>query len=137
MDRSRNAILLLGRVLISVLFVWGGYAKLTAPTASLQMMVQEGAPLPIVALIAAIVIELGGGLLVLLGLFTRPAAVVLGLWCVASAIVAHFNWADIDMLIHFWKNVAMAGGFAYIAAIGAGAVSLDGLRARRSTQAAG
>lgn len=81
--------------------------------------------MPQLALVVAIIVELGAGLLILVGLFSRTAAVVLGIWCIATALVAHRNWADIDMEIHFWKNVAMAGGFAYVVAVGAGSYSLD------------
>jgi hypothetical protein len=52
-------------------------------------------------------------------------AVVLGIWCIATAAVAHSNWVDFAMKIDFLKNFAMAGGFAYMAAFGAGAFSLD------------
>jgi hypothetical protein len=79
----------------------------------------------------AIVVELGGCLLILFGLFTRPAAVALGVWCVATAVVAHSNWVDLNMKIHFLKNLAMAGGFVYLAAFGAGAYSLDAVLSHR------
>jgi putative oxidoreductase len=72
------------------------------------MMAQKGAPMPEVALVVAIVVEPGGGLLLLFGLFDRTAGVVLGVWCIATAVVARGNWADIHMEIHIWKNVGMA-----------------------------
>jgi putative oxidoreductase len=125
MDHRTSASQLFGRLLTSAIFVVSGYGKLADPTATVAMMSKEGAPLPDVSMILAIVVELGGGLLILFGLFTRPAAVVLGIWCIATAMVAHSNWADFDMKIHFLKNFAMAGGFAYMAAFGAGAFSLD------------
>ncbi|MDQ2734874.1 MAG: DoxX family protein [Pseudomonadota bacterium] len=120
---------------MSVLFIWAGFGKLMAQGATAAMMTKMGLPLPEIAMIVAIVIELGGGLLVLFGLLTQPTAVVLGIWCIITALVAHTNFADRNMEIHFMKNVAMAGGFAYMAAFGAGAISLDALFRRRRTEA--
>jgi putative oxidoreductase len=125
MDRRTSVSQLLGRLLMSAIFVISGYDKLTDPTATVAMMSNEGAPLPNISMMLAIVVELGRGLLILFGLFTRPAAVVLGIWCIATAAVARSNWVDFAMKIDFLKNFAMAGGFAYMAAFGAGAFSLD------------
>jgi putative oxidoreductase len=76
------------------------------------------------------VIELIGGLLLLLGVQTRVVAAVLGLWSIATALAAHTNFADLDMQIHFMKNVAMAGGYAVLAGFGGGAYTLERLLAR-------
>jgi putative oxidoreductase len=81
--------------------VISGYAKLSDPTSTFAMMNSEGAPLPCMSMALSIVAELGGGPLILFGLFTRPAPVVLGVWCVATAVVAHSNWVDLNMKIHF------------------------------------
>jgi uncharacterized membrane protein YphA (DoxX/SURF4 family) len=83
----------------------------------------------------AVAIELGGGLAILLGLFTRPVGLVLAIWCVATALIAHTNFADRNQEIHFLKNMAMMGGFLYVAAFGAGAWSLDAVGAPRSLAA--
>jgi putative oxidoreductase len=79
----------------------------------------------------AVVVELGGGLAILFGLFTRPVAFVCAIWCVATALIAHTNFADRIQEIQFFKNMGMTGGFLYIAAFGAGAWSLDAWLARR------
>jgi putative oxidoreductase len=130
-DHAKSSLQLLGRLLLCVIFVMSGYNKLSAPAATMAMMAREGAPIPEVAVVVAIVLELGGGLLLLFGLFCRWVAALLGVWCIATAVVAHSNFADINMLIHFWKNVAMAGGFAYVVAFGAGVLSLDAMMLRR------
>jgi putative oxidoreductase len=130
-NSTRSLIQALGRVLMCVLFVLGGYNKAVDPAVTAAMMAKVGTPLPSLVAILAIAIELGGGVLLLIGLFTQPVAVALGVWCIATALVAHTHWADPNMEIHFWKNVAMAGGFAYIAAFGAGAFSVDAARSRR------
>jgi putative oxidoreductase len=130
-DHAENSLQLLGRLLLCAIFVMSGYAKLSAPAATMAMMAREGVPMPEVSVVVVPVLELGGGLLLLFGLFCRWVAALLGVWCIATAVVAHSNFADINMLIHFWKNVAMAGGFAYVVAFGAGAFSLDAIMLRR------
>jgi putative oxidoreductase len=89
------------------------------------MMAKYGLPVPMLAYVVTVVIELLGGIALLLGFMTRPVAVVLGLWCIATALVAHANFGDPNMRAHFMKNVAMAGGFVYVWAFGAGSLSID------------
>lgn len=127
-----DSVLLLGRVLMSAIFISAGLTKLLAAAASQAMMAKYGLPVPMLAWLITVVIELGGGLALLFGVATRPVAIVLALWCIATALVAHINFADPSMRAHFMKNVAMAGGFAYVAAIGAGAFSIDAWRKRRA-----
>jgi putative oxidoreductase len=125
-------VLLLGRVLMSAIFISAALTKLLAAAASQAMMAKYGLPVPMLAWLITVVIELGGGLALLFGVATRPVAIVLALWCIATALVAHINFADPSMRAHFMKNVAMAGGFAYVAAIGAAAFSIDAWRKRRA-----
>ena len=96
-------------------------------------MARYGLPMPMLAWAITVIIELGGGLALLFGVATRPTATVLGLWCIATALVAHTNFADPNMRGHFMKNVAMAGGFAYVAVFGAGAYSIHAWRKRRAS----
>jgi putative oxidoreductase len=131
MNDMQNAILLLGRVLASAIFVWAGWGKLMAPAATQAMLAGHGLPLVQVAWALSVAVELGGGLAILFGGFTRFAAIVLAAWCIATALIAHTNFADRNMEINFMKNVAMAGGFLYVFAFGAGAWSLDGAMRRR------
>ncbi|HVC53210.1 MAG TPA: DoxX family protein [Stellaceae bacterium] len=79
----------------------------------------------------AVVVELGGGLALLFGVLTRPTGLVLALWCVATALIAHSNFAQRGQETNFLKNLAMAGGLRYVTAVGAGAWSLDAWRIRR------
>jgi len=131
-DRTTNATLLVGRLLMSAIFILAGLTKLTGAAAAQAMMTKLGLPVPMLAWVVTVVIELGGGLMLLAGVMTRPVAVVLGLWCIATALVAHFNFADPQMRGHFMKNMAMCGGFAYVAILGAGAYSIDAWRKRRA-----
>jgi putative oxidoreductase len=101
------------------------------PAATQAMFVKQGLPMVEAAWILAVVVELGGGLTMLFGLFTRPVGLVLAIWCVATALIAHSNIADRAQEIHFLKNMGLTGGFLYVAAFGAGAWSLDAWRLRR------
>jgi putative oxidoreductase len=137
MQGSENAATLAGRVLLSLLFILGGWGKLLGPAATQAMFIKQGLPMVGAAWVLAVVVELGGGLAILFGLFTRPVAFICAVWCVATALIAHTNLADRAQEIQFLKNMGLTGGFLYVAAFGAGAWSLDSwLSRRRSAMAA-
>jgi putative oxidoreductase len=125
MRGTENTATLLGRVAMSLLFIYGGWGKLLAPAATQAMLAGHHLPMVKYGWMLAVVVELGGGLALLLGLFTRPVGLVLAIWCVATALIGHTNFADRNQEIHFLKNMAMMGGFLYVAAFGGGAWSLD------------
>jgi putative oxidoreductase len=119
----RDITLLVARLLLAAIFIWSGYSKLVHYDYMQGFMVSLGLPgwsMPIL-----ILWELGGGLLLLLGAFTRPVALALTVFSVVSALIAHRNFADVEQFINFMKNLSMAGGFLYAAMTGAGALSLD------------
>ena len=116
--------MLLGRVLLSLLFLIGGTIKLLGPAATQAMFVKQGLPVVEAAWVLAVVVEVGGGLAMLFGLFTRPVGVVLAIWCIATALIAHSNISERAQEIQFFKNMGLTGGFLYVAAFGAGAWSL-------------
>jgi putative oxidoreductase len=123
---------LLGRILISVIFIGGGYGKLMAMPGTIAYIAAGGLPMPEAAFWVAVLIELGLGLTLLFGLFTRASGAALAAWCLITAALFHSNFADHNMMIHFLKNVAMAGGLLYVAAFGGGALSLDAVLLRRT-----
>lgn len=125
---------LLGRFGLSLIFILSGIAKISAYAGTQQYMAAAGLPGFLLPLVIAL--EVGGGLAILAGAFTRQAAIALALFSVASAALFHANLADQNQFIHFMKNIAIAGGFLTLAAHGAGAISVDALRARRGTSAA-
>ena len=125
MGASENAAALIGRILLCLLFVMGGWGKLLAPEATQAVFASHGMPLVQPAWLLAVIVELGGGLALLFGLFTRPVGFVLAVWCVLTALIGHANLADRNQEIHFLKNMAMAGGFLYVAAFGGRGWSLD------------
>ncbi|GAB7543167.1 DoxX family protein [Cupriavidus sp. CuC1] len=121
-------VALLGRVLVSAIFLLSGASKLAAPAAMIGYIQSVGLPLPQVALAIAIVVEVAGGLALVLGYRTRLVAAVLAVFSVATALAFHANLADQNQFIHFFKNIAMAGGLLQIAVYGAGRFSLDARR---------
>jgi putative oxidoreductase len=128
MSPTNDAASFLGRLLLSVIFVLSGFQKLAEFSGTVAFMGSEGLPLPFVAAIAAVLVECVGGILLIVGYRTRLTGIVLALWCIATALVAHRNFGNQDQMIHFLKNVAMAGGFLQLAAFGAGGWSLDAWR---------
>jgi putative oxidoreductase len=124
---SYAAAALFGRLLLGAIFVWAGLGKLLAATATIAYFGKLGLPLPPVAFATAVLVEVGVSVAFIAGFYTRSAALILAVWSIATAMVAHTNFADHNMEIHFFKNVAMCGGFISAALLGAGAFSVDAL----------
>jgi putative oxidoreductase len=121
--RSEALLFLIGRALLSAIFLTAGVGKITAFAATQGYM--ESAGLPGALLPLVIVLELGGGLALLFGFRARVAAAALALFSLASAIVFHADFGDQAQSVMFLKNVAIAGGLMMIVAAGSGAWSFD------------
>ncbi len=126
---ASGGLTLLGRILMAALFIREGAVQLADMPGTMDYMRGFGiwpqlAPLVVLA-------ELGGGLLIVFGLFTRLAAIGLALFTLLAALFFHRDFSDLDEFIHFQKNLAIAGGFLALAALGAGAWSLDAWLAKR------
>jgi putative oxidoreductase len=119
-----------GRLMIGLPFAMSGLGKLAAIGPTTEMIRAAGLPLPSMALTLSVVVEVGGGLLLVAGFKTRIVAAALALFSLATAVSFHSNFADQNQMIHFLKNVMMAGGLLQIVAFGAGALSLDNRNAR-------
>jgi putative oxidoreductase len=117
-----------GRFLIAVIFLLSGVGKIFAPEATQGYIAAAGLPLPVVAYAIALLAEVGGGLLLLLGYQTRYAALGLAIFTVATAIGFHHNFADQNQMIHFLKNIMIMGGLLQIVYFGAGPMSIDASR---------
>jgi putative oxidoreductase len=126
----RNSADLAGRVLLALLFFVSGLGKLGAYAATQGYMASHGVPGALLPLVIAL--ELGGGMLIVAGLWTRAAALALAGFSILSALLFHANFADQMQQIMLLKNFAIAGGFLLLAANGAGAWSVDARRARQS-----
>ena len=121
-----------GRVLFASLFLVFGYRMLAAYSGAVGYMASLGLPTPSLFLLIAIVIEIGGGLLILVGYQTRAAALQLGVYTTVAAVIGHFQFADPNQIQHFMKNIALVGGSLAFVACGGGAYSLDARHAAQT-----
>jgi len=124
-----EAAALAGRLLLAALFLHEAWSKLTAYSAAVAY--SEAFGVPGVLLPLAIAVEAAGGLLILLGYYARPAALALAGFCVATAVLFHAKLGNRNELLHFEKDLAIAGGLLVLFARGAGAWALDALWRRR------
>ena len=128
-NNSQGAVPLIGRILLAVIFILSGVSKLANPAGTQGYIAAMGLPLPLLAYIAAVVVEIGGGVMLLVGYRTRIAATALALFTLAAAVLFHHALGDQNQFIHFMKNLAITGGLLQVVAFGAGAFSLDNRRA--------
>ena len=117
--------MLVGRVLLSAIFIQASISKLMNISGTIGYFESVGLLLPSVTIWLVILVELVGGLMILTGFYTRIAATVLALFCIATAFIGHSNWGNTMDFQAFMKDIAIAGGFFYVAAAGAGIISLD------------
>ena len=126
MERFQPPIAFLARLLLAGIFVLEGWGKIAGYAGVQQYMVAHGVPGALLPLV--ILTELGGGLCIAVGLFTRYAAFALAGFCALTALFFHADFANPDQFINFMKNLAMAGGFLALTAFGPGAWSVDAVR---------
>jgi putative oxidoreductase len=128
-NNRQGAVPLIGRILLAVLFILSGVSKLADPAGTQGYIASVGLPLPLLAYIVGLVVEIGGGAMLLVGYRTRVAAIALALYTVVAAVFFHHAFGDQNQFIHFMKNLAITGGLLQVAAFGAGAFSVDNRRA--------
>jgi putative oxidoreductase len=129
----QNPLSLIGRLLLAWLFLPAGIGKITGFAGTVGYVASAGMPMPQVSTALALVIEVVGGLALVLGFGTRWAALVLALFTLVASFFFHNFWAvpaDQQMVqsLLFYKNVAVVGGLLTLAAWGAGAWSIDAKR---------
>ncbi|MBP1205550.1 putative oxidoreductase [Duganella sp. 1411] len=115
----------IGRILLATIFIFSGIGKLMAPAATIGYIASSGLPFAPLALAGAIAVELGGGLMLALGIQTRLVAALLAGFSIVTGLAFHNAIGDQNQLIHLLKNIAMAGGLLQVVAFGAGAFSID------------
>ena len=125
----------IGRLLLSALFLHEAWSKVTAYGAAMSYMQAFGVPAQLLPL--AIAAELGCSVLILVGYQTRIAALVLAAFCVATAVLFHAKLGVRNELLHFEKDLAIAGGLLVLFAHGGGPWALDALRASRKRREPG
>lgn len=121
---------LVGRLMIAAIFVVSGFGKITGFDGTVGYIASKGLPLPQLAAIAAIIVELGGGILLILGWKTRWAAAAMCIFTVVAALIFHNFWVvpaeqAQNQMIHFMKNICMAGGLLYVVVFGSGPLAVD------------
>jgi putative oxidoreductase len=130
MTSSQRFVPFIGRLLLAVLFLFSAIGKLAAPEATIGYIASANLPLPEVGYGIALVVELLGGLLLVVGYRTRLVAGIIALFTLGAAVAFHNNFGDQNQLIHFLKNIAVVGGLLQVVAFGAGSFSIDGRRAK-------
>ncbi|WP_018854773.1 DoxX family protein [Rhizobium sp. 42MFCr.1] len=120
---ARDIAILIGRLLLAWIFLHEGVSLALNFSGAVEMAAQFGLSVPL--LVATIALQIGAGLSIAGGLLTRFGAAALGLFCVATATLYHTNFSDQNELLHFEKDLAIAGGMFVLAAAGAGALSID------------
>ncbi|MBX9942463.1 MAG: DoxX family protein [Reyranella sp.] len=125
MDETGDSnVLLVARCLLAGLFLWSGVGKIVGYDEAAQFMVQHGTIR--LLLPAAIVVEIGGALLLIVGFKVKVATLGLAGFCVVTALLFHANFVDRGQISHFLKNFALAGGLLALYVSGPGRLSFDG-----------
>jgi putative oxidoreductase len=113
-------------LLIGLPFIASGFSKVMDYGSTIRLIESSSLPLPPpLAYIGAVIVELGCGILMIAGFRTRIAALVLVLFCFATAIFFHAHFDDPNQTFHFIKNLVMAGGLLQLVTYGAGPISID------------
>ena len=124
----RSYVPLLGRVLLGLIFVMSGMTKVTGFEATQQQMAAQGMPLTAVFLVGAIIVEVLGGLSVILGLWARAGATALFLFLIPATLIFHTDFSQQTQMIMFLKNLSIMGGLLLVMAFGSGAYRIRALR---------
>ena len=140
MNAPANLAAVLGRILIALIFILGGIGKIGAPDHTVSEMASHGIPLPNILVWGVVALELGGGLLLIAGLFARWIALALFFYTLLLAVMFHAYWAvpaAQERVQHaaFYEHLAMMGGMLFVVAFGAGAYSVDELLRRKAQSA--
>jgi len=130
-DGQRDIIILLARVLLMILFVLSGWAKLTGFDGTVAYMTSLGAPAPMLAAAIAVLMEFVVAILLIVGFYTRPLAALFALFVLGTALIGHPFWDMVDPersanMTQFLKNMAIMGGLLLLAVSGPGRFSVDG-----------
>lgn len=134
MTTSQNTLTLIGRLTLAALFIPAGLSKITGFAGTVGYISSAGLPLATVGAALAILVEIAGGLALLVGFGTRLAAIALAFFTVLASVFFHAYWAVpadqvfVQQLL-FFKNIAIAGGLLILAGQGAGGWSWDARRA--------
>jgi putative oxidoreductase len=129
-EQRKDALILLARLMLVALFLVFGWRKLTNFSGTIRIMAAVGAPLPPIAALVALVMEFFVGIMIAVGFYTRPLALLLVLYTLGTALIGHHFWtmqdgARLANMINFYKNISIMGGFLLLALTGPGKYSFD------------
>lgn len=125
MNVRQRWISFLGRVLLSLIFIISGILKVLDPAGTLAYIESAHLPMPQVAYIVALVVELGLGTALLVGFKSQLAAAGIAIFTFVTALMFHSNMADPVQVVMFLKNITIIGGLLVIIAFGPGGYSVD------------
>jgi putative oxidoreductase len=127
---TNNIAALVGRILLAAIFVISGFGKITGFEGTAGYIASKGLPMPQVLAALTVALEVGGGILLIIGYQARWVALAFFVWLIPVTLIFHKFWG-IDaaqaqnQMIHFLKNVSIMGGMLLLFAFGPGAYSLD------------
>jgi putative oxidoreductase len=127
-----DEFILAARLLLATLFLIFGVRKVRDYSGTVAQMVQLGLPMPVLPTLVSIFMELPVAFAIAIGVFTRPAAALMALYSLGTALIGHRYWtvkgADyVDTMDSFYKNLSIMGGFLLLSMTGAGKYSIDAL----------
>ena len=130
MNTNRDIAALVGRILLAAIFILGGWGKIGGFEGTAGYIASKGLPLPQVGAAIAVVVELVGGIMLLVGFKARWAALAIFVFLIPTTFIFHAYWqlpADKQMVdfLAFWKNLAIMGGLLMVYAMGPGRLSVD------------
>lgn len=123
MERFQDISVLLGRVFLSLIFIFSGFSKITGYSGTAAYMESMGVPTMLLPLV--ILLELFGGIAILIGFKARLVALLFVGFNIVSALIFHQFWLDESQMNPFMKNIAIAGGFLMVFAHGPSSYSVD------------
>ena len=135
LNNLQNPLALVGRILLALMFVLAGFSKIAGFDGTVGYIASKGLPAASLLAVLTIIAEVGGGLAIVFGYYTRWAALALAGFTLLASFIFHAFWslpADQQMVqqLLFMKNISVAGGMLVLAAFGAGAISLDARRTK-------
>ncbi len=122
----KSSITFIGRILLALIFFMSGTGKIFDFAGTEAYMAQHGMTMTSVLLTAAIVLEIGGAVMIFLGYYTRLGALLLIVFLIPATFIFHTNFEDKIQMIMFMKNLSIMGGLLVLLAQGPGNFSIDG-----------